>query len=137
MIITFSKSWLFLLLLNYNQYIIIIISVNYLIRKMWPWLKGGMTRIARLFSHHSFGAKNSLERQRILLIKRLNRGFQLLVVSHKDLTSNCHQADKFEFEIIVPTTRSQYENNKLSKISSTSFLFDFGFRIQNEKGRLA
>ena len=27
--------------------------------------------------------------------------FQLLVVSHQDLTSNCHQTDKFEFEIIV------------------------------------
>ena len=72
MIITFSKSWLFLLLLNYNQYIII--SVNYLIRKIWPWLKGAMSQIARLLSHHSFGAKNSLERQKNILIKRLNRG---------------------------------------------------------------
>ena len=35
MIITFSKSWLFLL--NYNQSIIV--SINYLIRKIWPWLK--------------------------------------------------------------------------------------------------
>ena len=63
--------------------------------------------------------------------------FQRLVVSRQDLTSNCHEANKFDFEIIVPTTRSQYENNKLSKISPTTFLFDFGFRIQNEKVRLA
>ena len=62
--------------------------------------------------------------------------FQLLLVSRQDLTSNCHETDKLEFEIIVPTTSSQYENNKLSKISSTSFLFDFGFRIQNQKVRL-
>ena len=71
MIITFSKSWLFLLLLNYNQYIIII---NYSIRKIWPWLKGAMSRIARLLSHHSSGAKYSLVRQKYLLIKRVNRG---------------------------------------------------------------
>ena len=77
-----------------------------------------MSRIARLLSH-SFGAKNSLERQKNPLIKRVNIGyrvlvaFQLLLVSHLDQTSNCHQADKFEFEIIIPTTRSQYENSKL------------------------
>ena len=53
----------------------------------------------------------------------------------KDLTSNCHEAEQFEFEIIVPTTSNQYENNKSSNISSASFLFDFGF--QNQKVRLA
>ena len=33
-----------------------------------------MSRIARLLGHHSFGAKNSLERQKKLLIKRVNGG---------------------------------------------------------------
>ena len=38
-------------------------------------LKGAMSRIARLLSYHSFGAKNSLERQKPLLIKRVNIGY--------------------------------------------------------------
>ena len=95
--------------------------------------KGAMPRTARLLGHYSFGAKISLERQKNLLIKRVNRGLPVPSRFHQDLTSNCHQADKFEFEIIVPTTRSQH--NKMSKISSTWFLFDFGF--QNQKVRLA
>ena len=45
MIITFSKSWLFLL--NYNQSIIV--SINYLIRKIWPWLKPKKNLNKKLF----------------------------------------------------------------------------------------
>ena len=67
-------------------------------------------------------------------LQRVNRG---LPSSFSFPTNICPQADKFEFEIIVPTTSNQYENNKLSNISSTSFLFDFGFRIQNQKVHLA
>ena len=37
--------------------------------------------------------------------------FQLLVFSKQDLTSNCHETDKFEFEIIVPTTRNTKTTN--------------------------
>ena len=33
-----------------------------------------MSRIARLLGHHSFDAKNSLERLKNLLIKRVNYG---------------------------------------------------------------
>ena len=36
--------------------------------------KGVMSRMAPLLSHHSSGAKHSLERQKKLLIKRVNRG---------------------------------------------------------------
>ena len=38
------------------------------------WLYRAMLRIARLLSHYSFGGKNSLERQKTLLIKRVNGG---------------------------------------------------------------
>ena len=41
-------------------------------------IKGAMSRIARLPRHHSFGAKHSLERQKTLLSKRVNRGFPVL-----------------------------------------------------------
>ena len=37
-------------------------------------LKEAMSQIAALLGHHSFGDKNSLERQKNLLIKRVNRG---------------------------------------------------------------
>ena len=43
-----------------------------------------MSRIARLLSYHSFGAKNSLERQK----KPVLMAFQLLLVSHIKLTSS-------------------------------------------------
>ena len=33
-----------------------------------------MSRIARLLSHHPLGAKDLLERQKNVLIKRVNRG---------------------------------------------------------------
>ena len=38
------------------------------------WLYKAMLRIARLFSHNSFGVKKSLKRQKTLLIKRVNGG---------------------------------------------------------------
>ena len=49
----------------------------------------GMSRIARLLSYHSFGAKNSLERQNTPLIYqackyRVPVAFQLFLVSHLD-----------------------------------------------------
>ena len=101
-------------------------------------LKGAMSRIARLLSHHSnWRYKFARASKKPLNEACKSWDFQLLVVSPQDLTSNCHEADEFQFEIIVPTTRSQYENDKLSKISSTSFHFDFGFRIQSKKVRLA
>ena len=37
-------------------------------------IKGAMSRIARLLSDHSFGVKHSFERQKNVLIKRVNRG---------------------------------------------------------------
>ena len=75
-----------------------------------------------------------------LIIVRHLKGLKWIIKGAHELrgySAITHEADKFEFEIIVPTTRSQYENNKLSNISSTSFLFDFGFGIQNQKVRLA
>ena len=54
------------------------------------YLKGAMSRIARLLSHYSFGAKNSLKSQKKLLIKRVNRG--LLAPSRfptNTKTTNC------------------------------------------------
>ena len=42
------------------------------------WHLKAMSRIARLLSHHSFGAKNSLKRKKNLLIKRVNPGLPAL-----------------------------------------------------------
>ena len=77
-------------------------------------VKGAMYELRgySAITHLALKIRSSVKKT--LLIKRINRGFQLLLVSHQDLTSNCHEADKFEFEIIVPTTRSKYENYKLS-----------------------
>ena len=51
-------------------------------------IKGAMSRIAQLLSYHSFGAKNSLERQKIPLNQackyKVLVAFQLLLVSHLD-----------------------------------------------------
>ena len=71
-----------------------------------------------------------------LLIKRVNAGLPAPSRPRQYLASNSHEADELEFEIIFPNNK-KYENNKLSKISSTSFLFDFGFRIQIQNVRLA
>ena len=52
------------------------------------FFKGAISRIARLLSFHSFGAKNSLERQKTPLNQackyRILVAFQLLLVSHLD-----------------------------------------------------
>ena len=99
-------------------------------------LKWAMSRIARLLSHHSFGAENSLERQKNLLIKRVSRG----------LSAPSRFPPRFDIKLSrswqvrvwnYRPNNKKYENNKLSKISPTTFLFHFGFRIQNEKVRLA
>ena len=95
-----------------------------------------MLRIARLLSHHSFGAKNSIERQQNILIKRVNGALpapsRFPPIFGIKLSSN--------WQVRVQNYRphnKKYENNKLSKISSTTFLFDFGFRIQIQEVRLA
>ena len=55
---------------------------------LYVCVKGAMSRIARLLSYHSFGDKNSLERQKIPLNQackyKVLVAFQLLLVSHLD-----------------------------------------------------
>ena len=99
-------------------------------------LKWAMSRIARLLSHHSFVAKNSLERQKTLLVKRVNRGLPAPYRFPPRFDIKLSRSWQVRVWNYRPNNK-KYENNKLSKISSTSFLFDFGFRIQNEKVRLA
>ena len=110
----------------------------------WPWnvdqltasvkfecLKGLCHELRGYSAITHFGAKNSLERQESRGLPAPSRFPPRLDIKFG------HQADKFQFEVIVPTTSNQFENNKLSNVFSTSFLFDFGFRIQNQKVRLA
>ena len=95
-------------------------------------LKGDISRMARPLSHHSSGTKNLLERQKTPLNQAYNS--DVASSSFSFPTTIRHQIlIKIIIEIIVPTTSNQYENNKLMNISSASFLFDFGFQIQDEQ----
>ena len=87
-------------------------------------VKGAISRITRLLSHDTFGAKNSLERQKNLLIKRNTYRVIVAFLSSSFPT-------KIKRQIVIKLTSSSSKlspeqqaantkNNKLSNISSTS-----------------
>ena len=79
------------------------------------WHLKAMSRIARLLSHHSFGAKNSLERQKTLLIKRVNLG----------LPAPSRFPPKFDIKLSWSwqvRVRNYRPNNKATNTKTTHYL---------------